>query len=114
MFRNISGTLALGELGKTSGKKFCALGAVPGPQKNQFASVYTAMSGPNTCTLCNKMCGVWSVFVKAFKRVKAASHIGLKGILALKRALERLWRHQKCACALLYSMRIPNRGFLKL
>lgn len=66
-------------------------------QKTLFASVYTAMSGPNTCTLCNQTRRVWSVFVKVFRRVKATSHIGVKGILALKRALERLWRHQECA-----------------
>lgn len=82
--------------------------------KTLFASVYTATSGPNTYSLCNKMYRVWSVSVKALKRVKAASHTGLKGILALKRALERLWRHQECACTQLYSLRLPNNGFLKL
>lgn len=63
-------------------------GAVLGPEI-LFASIYTTTSGTNTYTLYNKACWVWCVFIEvSFKRIKAASLVGLMGISALERAWE--------------------------
>lgn len=56
---------------------------------------------------------MWSVFIEVFKRIQAASLIGVEGILALKRAVERLWRPQGCLCAQLCSRGIPKQGVPK-
>lgn len=58
-------------------------GAVPGPEI-LFASVYTATSGTNTYTLYNKTSCMWNVFVEVFKRIKAASLVGVEGLSALE------------------------------